>query len=208
VARSLSRLFLPLTVALAACAGDPAAVVDPPPAPPGARVVSVTIRPDTVTLAPGAGLYLAATLRDSTGAVVGGRNVSWVADTTVARISPQGYARAVGLGTTVVQAFVDSASARGALTVRVPVASVTVLPDTARLVLGQKLLLVALPMDSAGNLLNDRVVTWTNSNPQIVQLFQGSALRALAIGRAVLTATVEHRSASSLVVVRDSAGGP
>lgn len=65
------------------------------------RAVSVGISPAGLSLAAGDQVPLAAVVRDSAGAVIGGQRVAWTArDTFVVRVDAVGTVTAIGLGTT------------------------------------------------------------------------------------------------------------
>lgn len=73
----------------------------------------------------------------------------------------------------------------------VPVAAVTITPETADIAQGDSLQLSAVVRDSAGGVLTDRTVSWTSSDPTRVVVSSAGLVTALAAGGATVTATVE-----------------
>jgi Tol biopolymer transport system component len=83
----------------------------------------------------------------------------------------------------------------------VPVASIELSHSVAMTLVGAPVPVAAKVRDGAGNILNDRLITWTSSN-QLVAAVNGSGLvQAVGVGEAVITATSEGRSATVAVSV-------
>lgn len=86
-----------------------------------------------------------------------------------------------------------------------PVATVGIAPSTAiRVVPGGSESLSAVPKDAAGNTLTNRTATWASSDPSKVTV-AGGLLTGVAKGSATVTVTVEGRTATAEVEVRDGA---
>lgn len=81
------------------------------------------------------------------------------------------------------------------------VATVTLTPDTARLVPGDVLTFVVAVRDSAGNTLADRAVTWTSSASGVVGVDAAGVATALAPGAAIVVATAEGKADSAALTV-------
>lgn len=89
---------------------------------------------------------------------------------------------------------------------RPAVASIAVSPASASLAAGQTAQFTAVVRDVQGNLLHDRVVTWTSSNPAVATVGGFTGLVAGRGGGATtITAASEGRSATATVTV---ASGP
>jgi alpha-tubulin suppressor-like RCC1 family protein len=105
------RLRRPIAglIALTACEGPFVPPPEgPPPPPPPASVASVQLAPDSATVIAGDTLALLVTLRDSGGAVISGRPVSWQSgDSLVAVVTPTGAVQGVQVGSTTVWAAAD-----------------------------------------------------------------------------------------------------
>jgi uncharacterized protein YjdB len=165
-------------------------------------VASVTVAPDTATLAPGGTRQLAAATKDAGGNALTGRAVSWTSsNTAVATVDAGGVVTAHAEGTAAIRATSEGVqSAPAAVTVRTPIATLTIEPATARLTVGQKQAFAVTARDAAGRVLSGRAVTVATSAPAVVGL-QGDTLYALAAGTATITAQAEGRTAAAEVTV-------
>ncbi len=83
----------------------------------------------------------------------------------------------------------------------VPVATVTVAPDTATLAAGAMRQYAATPKDSTGNTLAGRAVTWTSSDTTIAAVDTTGMVRAAKVGTATITATAGGRAGTARVTV-------
>ena len=79
----------------------------------------------------------------------------------------------------------------------VPVATVTVSPASAAILVGGKAQLAAAARDSAGNVLIGRVVTWASSAPAVATMSASGLVTGVAAGTATLTATSEGQSGTA-----------
>ena len=146
----------------------------------------------------------AATPLDSAGVALAGRIVSWASlATTVATVSGEGEVIAVGVGSTEISATSEGTSASQMLRVwPQPVATVTVDPAHVSVPQFQKVRFTATTRDRRGNVLNDRAVTWSSSDPAIFYIKANADTAAgKDVGSAVVTATVEGKSGTSSVTV-------
>jgi len=125
-------------------------------------VASVVVSPATVNATVGQSVQLAATPRDANGNVLTARAVIWSTSAGgVATVSTSGLVVGVAAGTATMTATSEGKSGTAAVTVNnVPVASVTVNPPTASLIVGQAVQLSATLKDANGSVLNGRSVTW------------------------------------------------
>jgi uncharacterized lipoprotein YddW (UPF0748 family)/uncharacterized protein YjdB len=166
-------------------------------------VASVTVRgADSLSLGDTA-TYTAAAL-DSVGEPLLGRNVAWTSTApAVVSVSAAGEAVALELGTAEVVATVDGTQGMHALKVwPQPVASVTVEPGEISLPQFRKTTFKAVARDRRGNVLGDRVATWSTSNAAVFGFKENSdTLVAKDVGAATLTATVEGVAGASAVTV-------
>lgn len=165
-------------------------------------VASVTIDPPSVSMLPGDQVTFTARPVDGSGNLLAGRTITWsVGNTSVATVSTAGRVTAVTPGNTTVTATVEGRSATAALTVNAPVASVTVTPAALSLVVGAAQQLSATSRDADGNQLQRRPVSWTSSAPNVATISNQGLVAGLTPGVAVITASVEGRTASSQVTV-------
>lgn len=83
----------------------------------------------------------------------------------------------------------------------VPVAVVQVSPGTTELVIGQTTQLNAVTRDSAGNVLNNRVIEWTSSDSAVAVVSATGRVTAVASGAATIKARSENREGGAQVTV-------
>ena len=168
----------------------------------GPRVTSLALSRDTATLHSGATLQLQATPRDRSGGALAGRVVAWASGAQgVAQVDATGKVTAVGAGTAVITASSEGATAQATITVLpAPIASLTLSPDTATLVVGGTLPLTVTARDAAGNELGGRQVVLVSSNGAVATL-GGTTVHAVGLGTATITATAEGKTATASITV-------
>ncbi len=83
----------------------------------------------------------------------------------------------------------------------VPVASVTVTPTIASMLMGATLQLTATPKDSLGNPLTGRAVTWSSDAPGVAGVSGTGLVTGLGVGGVTITATSGGHTGSSAVTV-------
>src|SRR5437762_12034 len=81
------------------------------------------------------------------------------------------------------------------------VASVTVSPSTASLLVGATAQLTATTKDSAGTVLTGRTVAWTSSDTTVARVSASGLVTGKAAGTATITATSEGKSGTASVTV-------
>jgi uncharacterized protein YjdB len=173
-----------------------------------APIATVSVSPDTATLVVGATRQLAAVARDASGAPLTGRPVSWAsAEPAVASVSPTGLVTAHARGTAVITATSEGKSGTAAMTiVPEPIATVSVVPDTATLIVGTMRQLMAVGRDASGAVLTGRPVTWSSADPEIASVSAAGMVTARAAGSAVITATAEGKSGTATITVMPTTG--
>ncbi|PYO35189.1 MAG: hypothetical protein DMD74_08225 [Gemmatimonadetes bacterium] len=82
-----------------------------------------------------------------------------------------------------------------------PVASVTVSPASANVVVGAVEQLTATLKDAAGNVLTGRTVTWASSALSVATVSGSGLVTGLVVGTAVITATSEGQSGTATITV-------
>jgi alpha-tubulin suppressor-like RCC1 family protein len=134
-------------------------------------------------------------LRDSAGAILPGRTVTWRStDTTVATIDHRGLVTATGSGSATITALSEGQSGSADIIVRVPapVAAVTITKaGSAAFTVEQTKQFVAETRDAAGTLLAGRVVQWTTSDPAVATVSTGGIVTGVGSGSATITAASE-----------------
>ena len=170
---------------------------------PAAKVSSVHITPDKVTLFVAASANLTATGYDSKGGAVPGRQVVWTTNNApVAAVSQTGRVTGIIPGTAVITAVIDGAVGNSAITVTmVPVSRVTLTPADVAIDAGKSSTLTARTLDAAGNTLTGRTIVWTSSDTRFVTVDQAGVIRGVRKGSAVVSATSEGKVGTASVRV-------
>jgi uncharacterized protein YjdB len=171
-------------------------------------VASVEISPASVSRYVYDTAQFTAVARDSAGAVIEGKSVSWTSSSpSVATINAAGMGWSAGVGSAQVLGTIDGVSGSATLTVLAwpvetpaPVKSVTIAPGSVGVSTGSNAQLAVTLRDSVGNVLSDRVVSWTSSNAQVAAVSNGR-VTGVAAGTASITATSEGVSSTSSVTV-------
>lgn len=83
-----------------------------------------------------------------------------------------------------------------------PVAAVTITPDSSNVFPGRTRELVAVARDSVGNVLTGRSIAWSTSAPEVAGVNTTGVVTGVALGRAVISATVEGKSAQAVIRVQ------
>lgn len=82
-----------------------------------------------------------------------------------------------------------------------PVASVTISPAAAKIVIGLAQQLTATTKDGNGNVLTGRAVTWSSTNTAVATVSSTGLVTAVAPGSATISATSEGQSGSASMTV-------
>lgn len=160
----------------------------------------------------GGTITLFAAARDASGNLVPHPAVTWrSSDTAIAAVTGVSDTAAVrGRRAGVATIYATSDGLTDSLTLQVigalaPVATVTVVPGSATLVVGDSVGFRAALLDSAGNAVYDRPVSWFTSDSAIIRVFPFGAsalVRPRATGSAVLRATSEGKTGHATITVR------
>lgn len=167
-------------------------------------VATLQLTPTSTTLTTGESLTLATSARAASGALLTGRTIEWRSGApNVATISAAGVVNALTPGVAVILATTEGVTASTTVTVRLPsVASITLSPLLPVVDIGQGVQLVAALRTARGELLTNRVVTWRSSNEQVAFVSSTGLVVGTRSGNAVITATSEGVSATTVVTVR------
>ncbi len=146
------------------------AATTPIPVPmPTPRVLSISVAPGRSDLHVGDSMQLTANPR-TTGGTAAGVPVSWASSApAIATVSPTGLVTAMAPGTATITATTEGVSGAAQVAVtRVPVGSVVIEPEEARLAIGDELGLTVVIKDQHGVPLHDREVEWSMSPQGVV----------------------------------------
>jgi len=167
---------------------------------PGA-VSKVLVTPSSVSMLSGDKQQFAASAQDASGTVLTGKTVVWTSnDLQVATVSG-GDVTALAGGSATITATVDGVSGTATVTVaKTPVATVSVAPATVTV--GSKARLSATVVDAKGNVVTDRVVTWSMPSNSFASIDPNTGdVTGIAAGSVTATATSEGKSGSATVTV-------
>lgn len=191
-----------------------AAPVAPPPPP--APVASVLISPANASVTVGGGITLVATTTDAQGNVLAGRTVTWVSSAPqIASVDASGTVRGVARGSATITAASEGKAATAQITVNAPptpppapVASVTLTPGSATLIVGSTTVLTATTRDADGDVLAGRSIAWLTSNAMVATVSAGGTVTAVGPGTATISAVSEGKSGGATITVNPPAPVP
>ena len=167
---------------------------------------SVVVSPATASAAVGATVQLSAAVATRTGRPLPGHAVKWTSsDTRYVTVSPTGVATGRLKGSAKVVATTSNVAGTAVVDVAsAHIAALSVVPHAATVSSGSTVSLTANAVDSHGNSLSGRAVSWTTSNANIATISTTGVVTAAKIGYATITATSEGVTAASRVRVTSS----
>lgn len=175
----------------------------------GAAAISVRVAVNSVEVTPaeaavsvGATVQLTATPRDAGGGPLE-RQVAWTSgDPTIATVNATGLVSAVATGTVTISATSQGKAGGARITVRVPVAAVTISdPGEEPVAPGGTLQLTAAAFDATGAPVADRTFIWSSSDNAIATVDHDGLVTGVARGTATITVMSEGKSASASIRV-------
>ena len=176
---------------------------DKTPTAPVMVLTTITVSLSTTTIQVGQTAGTMARGTDQNGGPIAMGPVAWSSSSpAVATISAIGSITAVAPGQTSIIASLGSATGQAMLTVvPVPVASVTVSPASAQIVLGATQQLSAVPLDAGNVPLTGRTVSWSSSDSSKARVSGTGLVTAVALGSATISATIEGRIGTAAITV-------
>ena len=164
---------------------------------------TVAVVPDSVSLAAlGDTARLAAEVRDQIGRVMEGEAVSWTSgDTLVAAVDSVGLVMAVWNGVAAITARAGSASGSAAASVMQQARSVTVLPSSDTVALGDTARMAAEAFDENGYTVVDAAFTWSSSDTSVAPVDSLGLVRGIGEGVAAITATAGSAGGNATITV-------
>jgi uncharacterized protein YjdB len=173
------------------------------------EVSRVEVTPDLLPLAAGASGRLVFTAYDAAGKAIAGATPKWSTSAPqIATVDASGLVTAknrAGLANITAEYAGLSAGAIAAVGGAVPpsVGSVDVTPDYTAIVTGDSLLATVVVKDTADNVVQDPLVSWSSSNGKVAQVGANGLIKAVAAGTAVITAASGGKSADLSVAVSE-----
>jgi uncharacterized protein YjdB len=166
-------------------------------------VDTVVVMPSVATVTLGAIFTLQAEARDADDELITGRRAFWAAeDPSIALVSDNGRVTARRVGSVKVAASIEGKSGLATVTVTtIPVATVTVSPGNATLLVGENKTLAAVVRDASGSVLPNRPVAWTSSSPAVATINGAGQVVAVSAGSTIISAESEGRSGLAAVNV-------
>jgi uncharacterized protein YjdB len=156
-----------------------------------AKVASIVGLPptDSVRLTRTNDLSAFMELRDSKGNKLTGRKVTWSSVVPgVASVDDNGVVTGVALGSSIITARADGASAQVTMFVQPLVSSVVVAPSSATLQLGEQRTLTVTVTDKNGLALAGRVIEFSSSNPAVATVNASGVVAGVSVGGATINA--------------------
>lgn len=125
----------------------------------------------------------------------------------VATVDANGLATSHSGGTTLITASLNGVKASSTLTVHAPVtvASLMMAPSSVEVGVGRWASLLAVPLSAEGIPVAGHWPSYTSSKPGVATVYGNGMVVGLKAGTAVITATVEGKTATSTVTVKASA---
>lgn len=168
-----------------------------------AITTTIDILPTIAVVSLGKTAQLMAEVRDQGGNVVSSTTVGWAsANPSVATVTSDGLATAVGVGTADIRATAGTVTAHATITViSASIASVSVTPSASQIQTGGTQQLSALVMANSGNTIPNAAVSWSSSDPAVATVSTSGLVIGVSAGSATMTATSSGISSSASVLV-------
>ena len=187
--------------------GEDATGPPPPPPPPPPVATTLAVTPASVQLSSlGETAQLSAEVRDQNGRAMPGAAVTWTsADPSVASVDASGLVTAVGNGTATVTAASGSASGAASVSVEQAVASVSVVPDSVELLVGDTVRLSAVAADALGGEVAGAAFAWSSTDTLVATIDSVGLARGVGSGEAEIAASSSGVTGRARLKVADLA---
>ena len=163
------------------------------------KVISVSLDQTAAMIVEGESIVLIATIEPDD---IMEQEITWeTLDSTVAIVDDSGKVTALAAGSTVITASVGSKSAECEITVKskvIPVSAIVLSQTSATLLEGEQLKLIAAVSPENAT---DKIVVWSTSDASVASVDENGEISAIAAGEAIITASVDGKSASCLIIV-------
>ncbi|MEO7362846.1 MAG: Ig-like domain-containing protein, partial [Gemmatimonadaceae bacterium] len=170
-----------------------------------ARIAFVNVTPVGANLRLGAQRQFTVAILDSNRTPISpaGRTITWKNVTpAIATVSASGIVVPSALGNGRVAVDAEGAVDTASFTVtKIPVASVSLSPPQRTVVEGNSAQFTPTVLDSAGNIVTDRVIDWTSSNTTIATVSLTGLVTTTAPGSVTISAISETRTGSATLII-------
>ena len=167
-----------------------------------AASIKLTVPDGPLTI--GDSFRLVARVFDAKGALLTGRSVALMLDDDeIATLGQDGMLAAKGPGTVHVIATCEAVRLASAVTIQpAPVHAVQLASPPASMCEGDTFVLAAIALDAQGRSLTGRAMRWSSQTPELAAVSSTGAVEAIAPGTARITCTIENKSVTVTVVVK------
>ena len=175
--------------------------------PPAPRPAAVAVTPSHAEIpALAQTMQLAAEVRDQNGRVMTGAVLTWSSSTAaVASVDASGLVTAASNGAATITATAGEASGTAAVTVEQEATSVTMSTDTATVVKGDTLRLIATALDANGHEILEAEILWASLDTMVAAVDQEGLVVGIGPGEVSVTATSLGITGHATVVVKQTA---
>ena len=170
-------------------------------------VDTVVVSPSpTATVNVGSPLTLKATAKDASGTPLSDWIVVWSSsDSSVATVSSNGAVSSYKTGRATITASAGGKQAQTTLIANPAiVASVIIAVNASAIQVGQNTQAVATALDSSGNQISGRAVSWSSSKPSVASITSSGVITGADTGATTITATVDGVVGSMIETVSNA----
>jgi len=173
-------------------------------------VASVAVSLAANSIQVGGTTQATAVTKDSTGAVLADRLVTWSSSApSVATVSTSGVVTGVSAGSVTITATSEGkAGAASATIIPAQVATVAVLLSPAAVAVGGASQATAVLQDASGNVLTGRTITWSSTSTAVATVGSNGAVSALAVGTTNIVASSQGVTGQAVLTVSTTAPPP
>jgi len=167
-------------------------------------VTSVTVVPGTESVSAGASVALSVILKDSADRILTGRHIDWTSSApSIASVTAAGVVNGILVGAAEIVATVEGKTGKATInvnTLTTPVATITLNPTETEMSGGATKQITATLRDANGNVVGNRTINWSSSNPARATVSSDGTVTANPVdGSVTITASVEGKSATASV---------
>lgn len=165
---------------------------------PADSVVSVGINPLVFTMVIGQQQQFTAEVKNGLGVNISSKSPVWSSsDPSKATVSTTGVVTAVSQGAVIIRATADGVVGQTPIAItEIPVQTIIITPSSANLFLGQTITPRVELRGPSNQLLTNRFVEWTSTNPAVATVNSLGVITAINIGTTTIRVTSEGKSSN------------